>query len=516
MRARIVAGVVLLGVAGLAAAAAALYGHRRGPAGAGGAAQPPPPAAGRSLSVAEFCSSCHQLPDPGILPRDRWKSKVELMYALVGATKDKPPKGLPPLAEAIEHFASRAPEKLPPLPTTVDAGPGPLQLDRLPLKMQDQPPFPGTANVHFVHLYDDTRFDLLVCEMRFGMVLALQPYESLGVIHRLGQVPHPCHAEVVDLDRDGRRDVLVANLGTVTPSDATDGSVVWLRRRPEGRFEPVALASGLGRVADAEAADFDGDGDLDVIAAVFGWRAVGEVLYLENRTADWESPRFEPRVIDPRPGSIHVPVADLNGDGRPDFVALISQHHETVVAFLNGGGAVFEPRVIFSAPHPNWGCSGIDLADLDRDGDLDVLLANGDTLDDLILKPYHGVAWLENRGAYPYTYRQLTNLYGAHRAKPADLDGDGDLDLVVPAFLPFLKPEMPGVELADSIIWLEQTSPGAFARHSLEAASCFHPTLDAADFDGDGRVDIVVGNMTMAKGAQDTLEHSMVLLKNKK
>jgi hypothetical protein len=72
-----------------------------------------------------------------------------------------------------------------------------------------------------------------------------------------------------------------------------------------------------------------------------------------------------------------VPVADLDGDGRPDFVALFSQEHETVVAFLNVGGLRFEPRVIYAAPHPAFGSSG----STGGPGDRDVLLSNGDSTD---------------------------------------------------------------------------------------------------------------------------------------
>ena len=50
-----------------------------------------------------------------------------------------------------------------------------------------------------------------------------------------------------------------------------------------------------------------------------------------------------------------MPVVDLNKDGRPDFLALVSQHHETVVAFLNRGKGQFERRELFTAPHPHWG-----------------------------------------------------------------------------------------------------------------------------------------------------------------
>jgi hypothetical protein len=480
------------------------------------AAGPSRPIPGRDAQVEQFCSTCHKLPPPDTLPRGLWKAKVEAMYAMVGQTKDSPPTTNPPLDAAIDYYTSRAPVELPPCLSTVGVGSGPLSLEGFPLKLSGKPPYPGTSNVAFAHLYDDRRFDLLVCDMRFGMVLAMQPYESIQRIRLLAKVPHPCHAEVVDLDRDGVRDLLIANLGTVTPSDVTEGSVVWLRGNQGGGFESVTLARDLGRVADVRAADFDGDGDLDIVVAGFGWRRVGEILYLENRTVDYAAPVFAPYVVDSRPGTIHVPIADLNGDGRPDFVALISQHHETVVAFINQGHGRFESQVIFAADHPGWGSSGIDLADLDGDGDLDVVLSNGDTLDDLVLKPYHGIEWLENEGKYPYTYHRITSLYGVHRARVADLDGDGDLDIAACVFLPFVKSDTPGVELADSIIWLEQTSRGVFERHSLESATCTHPTLDVADYDGDGDMDIAVGNMTMAKagGKEETIEDWVILFKN--
>jgi len=172
-------------------------------------------------------------------------------------------------------------------------------------------------------------------------------------------------------------------------------------------------------------------------------------------------------------------------------VALFGQQQQAVVAFLNRGGGRFEQKTVFTARTPAWGVTGIQLADLDRDGDLDVLITNGETLDDATIRPYHGVRWLENRGAFPFLEHELAALPGAHRAVAADLDGDGDLDVAVAAFLP--DPDHTRGALT-ALGWLEQTAPGVFVRHALQAGQLSHLGLDAGDVDADGRVALLAGN----------------------
>ena len=449
-------------------------------------------------------TACHRYPPPDILPRSEWREEIAKMTLFRQGNPVPPgPPGtlsrivtLPPDMEAAFRFyIAHAPEQLPAPEAwpAVDATPK-VVFERRAFAPERASKTPSVSNVRFADLDRDGKLEIVATEMSYGYVLSGKPADRQArLLEIVADIQHPSHTAVVDLDKDGRDDLLVANLGSFQPGDHLLGGFAWLRRMDDGRYGVFELA-GFPRVADIEAGDFTGDGKLDLLVGAFGWRAVGFIGLLVNHTTNYAQPSFETRRLDERTGVIHVIPTDLNKDGKLDFVALISQQHETVIGFVNDGTGTFAPETIYTAPHPNWGSSGIQLVDFDGDGDFDVLVTNGDSFDDFLLKPYHGIQWLENEGRYPYTAHPIAPLAGAHRALAVDLDGDGDLDIVASAMIALARE---GAEkVLPSMIWLERVAGNRFVRHTLEVGMPTHATLDAADYDGDGDIDLVVGNFS--------------------
>ena len=366
---------------------------------------------------------------------------------------------------------------------------------------------PRISHAQTVDLDRDGLLDVVVCDCGKDAVSWIRQHPAGEFSESVcgdGLVA-PAHVEAVDFDKDGDLDLMVAVLGMLFPNNDRIGSVVILENSGEMKFVKHVLIRNVARVSDVRAGDLDGDGDMDLAVAQFGYDD-GETRWLEN-LGGWE---FQTHMLQSLSGPIHCEIADLNRDGNLDIVVLVSQEWEQVYAFVGDGKGGFQPKCLFSSDNQDFGSSGLWLHDLDQDGDQDVVFTNGDAFDYLppVPRSWHGVQWLENRGKMDFEYHRLADFGGAVGAQPADVDHDGDLDLfVISAYNSWDQPR------AQSMIWLENDGQMRFRRRNITNTPTHIQALDLGDFDGDSEIDLITGGMH-AYGPYDRVER-IVLWRNK-
>lgn len=345
---------------------------------------------------------------------------------------------------------------------------------------------PLIANVAIADLDGDGRVDVVAADAAANRIVWLRQ-DAAGAFAEtaIGDVAGPAHVSPIDIDGDADLDVVVAGLGVLFPNNARIGAVIVLENTGNATFRSRTLIAAVARVADVEAGDLDGDGDLDLAVAHFGYDQ-GETTWLENK-GGWQ---FESHLLQQLAGPINAVVADADGDRDMDIISLVSQDSEEIYVFVNDGKGHFSPSRIFGAANKDFGSSWISVVDLDGDRDVDVLYSNGDAFDYAPPKGrnWNGVQWLENTGGLRFTHHRITDYPGASSPQAGDLDGDGDLDIVVAsAYNDWADPR------AQSLIWLQNDGRMNYTLRDLTDSPTHLLTIAIGDLNGDRRPDLVTG-----------------------
>lgn len=347
---------------------------------------------------------------------------------------------------------------------------------------------PMVTHVKLVDLDRDGLLDVLYAEARRNTVRWIrQSPRGVFTDEVLAEVRAPAHVDAADLNGTGRLDVLVASMGQIMPINDRIGAVIVLENLDNKKFRPRVLLAQTARVTDVRAADLAGHGDgrLDLVVGQFGY-AQGETRWMENK-GDWH---FDSHVVNTQSGCIHTPVADFDADGRPDFMALISQEWEEIHWFQNLGHGQVRDAPIWGSTNEDYGSSGLEVADVNRDGKPDLIYTNGDGFDYAVQVPrqWHGIRWLANRGGGNFKLRSVGNLPGAYSPCAADLDGDGDVDLLAVSTLAFWSDP----QSVSMMAWLndgrEDFTPVVLAHRPIQLV-----TAAVGDLDGNGIPAIVTG-----------------------
>jgi len=264
----------------------------------------------------------------------------------------------------------------------------------------------------------------------------------------------------------------------------------WLDRRMENNIIMAAIAATASCVVgqstyfhtqpaislnaptahDAYAADLDGDGDLDVLAATWGDEKLS--LYANDGNGGFLSPQ----VIDTNIWFHRVYAVDLDNDGDLDVIGSSAIASHVFAYYINDGTGNFGSRQAVTVG--NGGAWAIHAADVDGDSDLDLIIAGGPR-----------ITVYPNDGSGGFPTGQTIAIHGSllRSVHAADLDQDGDLDIVA-------ADNVGHANGSGSVVWFANDGAGNFGSGQIiEQHLILTEVVQTADLDGDGDMDVLAG-----------------------
>lgn len=468
-----------------------------------------------------YCASCHLFPEPDLLDKKTWSEQTLPRMSIR--------LGLAP--EEIERHAEanllKATGVFPALPMMADRDWKAIvnyYLQAAPEKPLPQGPraeiavglslFDVEKPKHKMPVPSTTMVKISERDRR--VYLGDAETKSLGIYTFDGKPPASIELGNIPVSlAETPRGLYLTMIGKFLPSEDPKGAFGLLERSGERFGAPQIILTNLSRPTHAEFADLNGDGKTDFVLSEYG-NNLGRLCWFENLGQE----QYREHVLMPRSGAVRSVVHDFNRDGRPDIAVLFAQEQETLYLLLNNGHGQFSTNhVVFTKP-PIYGHTGFEMVDFNQDGLPDFLVTNGDNGEyPSPPKRYHGVRLYLNRGDLRFEEAFFYPLNGAFCARARDFDQDGDLDIAAVSFFPDYDNSP-----SESFVYLENKGNMQFSASTFAQCTAGRwLVMDVGDLDGDGDMDLVLGSYINGPSAVparlkrdwDRFAPSILILRNK-
>ena len=281
-----------------------------------------------------------------------------------------------------------------------------------------------------------------------------------------------------DMDGDGDMDVVGAN--------PISNRVEWWRNEDGvgDTWQMFTISDYFGNTYFACCADIDGDGVQEPVAVSTG---LAELAWWESETTPPDS-AWQKHVVSNTAQCRELFTTDLDQDGDIDILAAIKYppDNSSAVSFyenIDDVGQTWEETIVVWSYTRT--ATSVHAADVDGDAEIDIV-ACGEK--DWKYPPYERyLSWVENEGfgdsweEHLLTFGDMYDFF-PEAVHAADLTSDGLVDIVCAE----------GSQSWDLTLWRNvDASDNTFAEFTLKTGPWF-TDVDAADFDGDGKLDLLV------------------------
>lgn len=313
---------------------------------------------------------------------------------------------------------------------------------------------------------------------------------------------------MADMDGDGDMDVMSAS--------SLDDEIAWYENNGAQVFTQHTITTTASSAFSVYAADVDGDGDMDILSASMN---DDKIIWYKNDVPPVVTPSATVLAITPKANALRISASTnitvIFDNPIPTLAVNMANfkvsgaQNGNIPGTLTGGGTstiTFDPTYDFKAGEvitvtitPDvgiadgytwrftvasatvvpafvtippvstnaWVAYTVSAADVDGDGDVDLLSSS--VSDDK-------VAWYENTGSPTLIARSVGTTDVPTSIEVTDLDDDGDIDVVATSH-------------GSKLVWFENNGSEVFTRHDIPATTTEFVT--AADIDGDGDKDIL-------------------------